>query len=165
MMPASIDQFSKSSEEKHEFAAPEHDNGHDVADVVARGHTNSSIVIDEATNKRLFWRINRRVLPWMIVAYIAQAMDKGLFNPCGGELVERSPKKTGVSGSASVMGLIQDTVRSSLPKASLFTDLTLAHERTRCLPLPMAAFYDIWLTFLIKYAFTSTALWIGVIVG
>jgi len=36
--------------------------------------------IDEATNKRLFWKINRRILPIMVVTYFCQSLDKGTLN-------------------------------------------------------------------------------------
>ncbi|KAF1970024.1 MFS general substrate transporter [Bimuria novae-zelandiae CBS 107.79] len=36
-----------------------------------RGH------IDEATNKRLFWKINKRILIIMLVTYFCQSLDKG----------------------------------------------------------------------------------------
>ncbi|KAI8941891.1 hypothetical protein NX059_000005 [Plenodomus lindquistii] len=38
------------------------------------------IYIDEATNKRLFWKINRRVLIIMLGTYFCQSMDKGTLN-------------------------------------------------------------------------------------
>ena len=40
----------------------------------------SPIVIDAVTNKRLFWKINRRVLVVMLVTYFCQSLDKGTLN-------------------------------------------------------------------------------------
>lgn len=36
-----------------------------------------NIQIDAATNKRLFWKINRRILGVMLVTYFCQSLDKG----------------------------------------------------------------------------------------
>ncbi|KAJ6446084.1 allantoate permease [Purpureocillium lavendulum] len=49
-----------------------------------------AVVIDEATNKRLFWAINKHVLPFMLGTYFCQTLDKGTM------------------GFASIMGIIQD---------------------------------------------------------
>lgn len=35
------------------------------------------VEIDAATNKRLFWKINRRILVIMLVTYFCQSLDKG----------------------------------------------------------------------------------------
>ena len=39
-----------------------------------------AIEIDEATNKRLFWKINRRILVIQLVTYFCQSLDKGTLN-------------------------------------------------------------------------------------
>lgn len=39
-----------------------------------------TIEIDAATNKQLFWKINRRILPIMVVTYFCQSLDKGTLN-------------------------------------------------------------------------------------
>jgi hypothetical protein len=57
-------------EEKHAVAA----------DKETARYTASNVMIDEATNKRLFWKINRRVLLIMIVTYFCQSLDKGTLN-------------------------------------------------------------------------------------
>ena len=36
--------------------------------------------IDAATSKRLFWKINRRVLVIMLITYFCQSLDKGTLN-------------------------------------------------------------------------------------
>ncbi|KAK4062352.1 hypothetical protein Trihar35433_9173 [Trichoderma harzianum] len=38
------------------------------------------IEIDKATNKRLFWKINRRILVIQLVTYFCQSLDKGTLN-------------------------------------------------------------------------------------
>lgn len=38
------------------------------------------IEIDAATNKRLFWMVNRRILAVMLVTYFCQSLDKGTLN-------------------------------------------------------------------------------------
>lgn len=46
-------------------------------DETARYADGEPVHIDEATNKRLFWKINRRVLGVMLVTYFCQSLDKG----------------------------------------------------------------------------------------
>lgn len=45
-----------------------------------RWTADSPVVIDPATNKRLFWKINRRVLVVMLITYFCQSLDKGTLN-------------------------------------------------------------------------------------
>lgn len=42
--------------------------------------TGPPVEIDEATNKRLFWKINRRILVIQLVTYFCQSLDKGTLN-------------------------------------------------------------------------------------
>jgi hypothetical protein len=42
--------------------------------------TGPPVRIDEATNKRLFWKINRRILVIMLITYFCQSLDKGTLN-------------------------------------------------------------------------------------
>ncbi|KAL2129553.1 hypothetical protein VTI74DRAFT_7618 [Chaetomium olivicolor] len=49
-----------------------------------------AIVIDDETNKRLFWTVNRRILLYMLGTYFCQSLDKGIL------------------GFASIMGIIDD---------------------------------------------------------
>jgi hypothetical protein len=42
--------------------------------------TGPVIEIDAATNKRLFWKLNRRILVIQLVTYFCQALDKGTLN-------------------------------------------------------------------------------------
>lgn len=65
--------------------------GEVVVDTEARGYLDHNVVIDTATNRRLLRLINQRVLPCLILCYLAQALDKGVL------------------GTASIMGLQQDT--------------------------------------------------------
>lgn len=46
-------------------------------DETSRYVDSQPIIIDAATNKRLFWKINRRVLVIMLVTYFCQSLDKG----------------------------------------------------------------------------------------
>lgn len=48
----------------------------DADDETAR-YAGEAIEIDEATNKRLFWQINRRILGVMLITYFCQSLDKG----------------------------------------------------------------------------------------
>lgn len=43
-------------------------------------YAGTPIDIDEKTNKRLFWKINRRVLFIMLGTYFCQSLDKGTLN-------------------------------------------------------------------------------------
>ncbi|KAJ5581296.1 hypothetical protein N7450_007597 [Penicillium hetheringtonii] len=38
------------------------------------------VVIDPATNRRLFWQINRRILVIQVITYFLQSLDKGILN-------------------------------------------------------------------------------------
>jgi MFS family permease len=49
-----------------------------------------TVHVDEATSKRLFWTVNRRILACMLGTYFCQSLDKGTL------------------GFASVMGIIED---------------------------------------------------------
>jgi MFS family permease len=51
----------------------------------------SEVQIDAATDKRLFWKITRRVLVIQVITYFCQSLDKGILN------------------YASIMGLKDDT--------------------------------------------------------
>lgn len=42
--------------------------------------TGPAVEIDAATNKRLFWKINRRILIIQLITYFCQALDKGTLN-------------------------------------------------------------------------------------
>ena len=62
-----------------------------VVDTDAKGYIDHTIVIDDATNKRLRRLINWRILPCMCACYLGQGLDKGVL------------------GTASIMGLQADT--------------------------------------------------------
>ncbi|KAH7346010.1 major facilitator superfamily domain-containing protein [Pyrenochaeta sp. MPI-SDFR-AT-0127] len=51
-----------------------------IDEQTARYTTGPPIEIDEATNKRLFWKINRRILAIQLVTYFCQSLDKGTLN-------------------------------------------------------------------------------------
>lgn len=38
------------------------------------------IVIDAATDRRLFWKITRRILVIQVITYFCQSLDKGILN-------------------------------------------------------------------------------------
>jgi hypothetical protein len=42
--------------------------------------TGPPIEIDAATNRRLFWKLNRRILVIQLVTYFCQSLDKGTLN-------------------------------------------------------------------------------------
>lgn len=42
--------------------------------------TGPPVEIDAATNKRLFWKLNRRILVIQLVTYFCQSLDKGTLN-------------------------------------------------------------------------------------
>ncbi|OAG10759.1 MFS general substrate transporter [Paraphaeosphaeria sporulosa] len=42
--------------------------------------TGPPVEIDKATNRRLFWKINRRILVIQLVTYFCQSLDKGTLN-------------------------------------------------------------------------------------
>ena len=42
--------------------------------------TDPGIQIDAATNKRLFWKISRRILVIQVITYFCQSLDKGVLN-------------------------------------------------------------------------------------
>lgn len=52
-----------------------------VATVAADGETaryaTTGILIDAATNRKLFWMVNKRILAVMLVTYFCQSLDKG----------------------------------------------------------------------------------------
>ncbi|KAJ7476202.1 major facilitator superfamily domain-containing protein [Mycena latifolia] len=62
-----------------------------MADTDAAAYVDASVVIDEATNRRLLKMVNRRILPLMCLAYLCQALDKS------------------TTSTASIMGLRPDT--------------------------------------------------------
>ncbi|KAF2112545.1 major facilitator superfamily domain-containing protein [Lophiotrema nucula] len=51
-----------------------------IDEQTARYTTGPPIEIDAATNKRLFWKINRRILAIQLVTYFCQSLDKGTLN-------------------------------------------------------------------------------------
>jgi hypothetical protein len=51
-----------------------------VDEATMRYTTGPPIEIDEATNKRLFWKLNRRILAIQLVTYFCQSLDKGTLN-------------------------------------------------------------------------------------
>ncbi|EON98225.1 putative allantoate permease protein [Phaeoacremonium minimum UCRPA7] len=67
---------------------PEHHVDHDKETAEYAGR--EAIYVDEETNKRLFWTVNRRILACMLGTYFCQSLDKGTL------------------GFASVMGIQKD---------------------------------------------------------
>ncbi|QKX55285.1 uncharacterized protein TRUGW13939_02377 [Talaromyces rugulosus] len=42
--------------------------------------TNQGIVIDASTDRKLFWKISRRILVFQVITYFFQSLDKGILN-------------------------------------------------------------------------------------
>lgn len=63
------------------------------------------IEIDPATNKRLFWKINRRILVIQLITYFCQSLDKGTLNFASIMGIKTDAKLVGqeVSISSSVL--------------------------------------------------------------
>ncbi|KAL1856611.1 hypothetical protein Plec18170_003580 [Paecilomyces lecythidis] len=55
----------------------EHVEGKERPDLFA---TDPGIEIDAATDRRLFWKITRRILVIQVITYFCQALDKGILN-------------------------------------------------------------------------------------
>lgn len=53
------------------------------------------IEIDDATNRRIKWKLYRRVLPIMVVTYFLQALDKGTLSFSS---IMNLPEDTGLVG-------------------------------------------------------------------
>ncbi|SNX85111.1 related to allantoate permease [Melanopsichium pennsylvanicum] len=51
-----------------------------VADEETAKYAGAPIKVSDADNKRLFWKINRRILSIMLVTYFCQSLDKGTLN-------------------------------------------------------------------------------------
>ncbi|GFZ48439.1 hypothetical protein JCM24511_06187 [Saitozyma sp. JCM 24511] len=88
------DEYQVGAEEKgiDDLAHVEDPNTEElVVDADAKGFVDHTLVVDEATNRRLLRMINWRVLPCMCLCYLGQGLDKGAI------------------GTASIMGLQKDT--------------------------------------------------------
>ncbi|KAG9792238.1 MFS general substrate transporter, partial [Aureobasidium melanogenum] len=51
-----------------------------IDDEVARYAAAHPVEIDASTNRKLFWKINRRILVVMVITYFCQSLDKGTLN-------------------------------------------------------------------------------------
>ncbi|KAI8675741.1 MFS domain-containing protein [Fusarium keratoplasticum] len=51
--------------------------GNNVADIETANYAGAPVEIDDATNKELFWTVNRRILACMLGTYFCQSLDKG----------------------------------------------------------------------------------------
>ncbi|KAL2793245.1 major facilitator superfamily domain-containing protein [Aspergillus keveii] len=84
---------SASLHEEHADTVPEKGLGlgHQAADDETAAYTaGSPVEIDKATNRRLFWQINKRILVCMLGTYFCQSLDKGTL------------------GFSSIMGIQED---------------------------------------------------------
>ncbi|KAL2811580.1 major facilitator superfamily domain-containing protein [Aspergillus granulosus] len=82
---------SASLHDEHAGTEPEKGLGHQAADDETAAYaTGSPVAIDKATNRRLFWQINRRILICMLGTYFCQSLDKGTL------------------GFSSIMGIQED---------------------------------------------------------
>lgn len=41
---------------------------------------NAGVEIDATTNRKLFWKISRRILLFQVITYFFQSLDKGILN-------------------------------------------------------------------------------------
>lgn len=48
---------------------------HEVVDTEAKGYVREGLTLTKEQDKALFWRINRRVLPFLMLAYFLQSID------------------------------------------------------------------------------------------
>lgn len=48
---------------------------HEVADTEAKAYVREGLTLTKEQDKKLFWRINRRVLPFLMLAYFLQSID------------------------------------------------------------------------------------------
>ncbi|KAL3477666.1 major facilitator superfamily domain-containing protein [Aspergillus californicus] len=79
-----------SMHEEHANTVPEKGQQHAADDETAAYTTDAPVSIDKATNRRLFWQINRRILVCMLGTYFCQSLDKGTL------------------GFSSIMGIKED---------------------------------------------------------
>lgn len=96
----------------NEKVAQHAENGDDETARYAAAH---AIEIDDVTNKRLFWKINKRILVVMVVTYFCQSLDKGTLN------------------FASIMGIQKDANlkgQEVSPTQSKILDMTALTTRT-----------------------------------
>lgn len=61
-----------------------------AADQETAKYASGGLEISEADNRRMFWKVCRRILPIMLVTYFCQSLDKGTM------------------GLSSIMGIIED---------------------------------------------------------
>ncbi|KAL2814520.1 major facilitator superfamily domain-containing protein [Aspergillus cavernicola] len=80
-----------SMHQEHADANPEKGLQQRAADDETAAYaTGNAVTIDQATNRRLFWQINRRILVCMLGTYFCQSLDKGTL------------------GFSSIMGIQED---------------------------------------------------------
>lgn len=63
---------------------------HEAADEETAKYTGTPIEIDPVTERKLFWKVCRRLLPIMLITYFCQSLDKGTI------------------GFSSIMGILDD---------------------------------------------------------
>jgi hypothetical protein len=67
----------------HEELPSDHNAASDTLEMKEKADplaADAGIEIDAATNKRLFWKITRRILVIQVVTYFCQSLDKGILN-------------------------------------------------------------------------------------
>jgi hypothetical protein len=67
----------------HEELPSDHNAASDTLEMKEKADTlaaDPGIEIDAATNKRLFWKITRRILVIQVITYFCQSLDKGILN-------------------------------------------------------------------------------------
>lgn len=85
-------------------------------------YAGAPVEIDEKTNRKLFWMVNRRVLFIMLGTYFCQSLDKGTLNFASimGIKTDASLKGQEVS-IASINLLVVSSLRESLTTRMPFT--------------------------------------------
>ncbi|CAI7613484.1 unnamed protein product [Penicillium manginii] len=67
----------------HEELPPDHNTASDTPEVKEKADplaADPGLEIDAVTNKRLFWKITRRILVIQVITYFCQSLDKGILN-------------------------------------------------------------------------------------
>ncbi|OCF31218.1 hypothetical protein I316_07187 [Kwoniella heveanensis BCC8398] len=119
-----------------------------VVDDDARGYVDPNLIITDEENKKMRWKIHKRVLPLMCLAYITQALDKGTLGPAS---IMGWQESVGAKG--------QDyALTSTMLWAGIIAGEPIANQLVRKLPLGklLGTAMMIWTALLIGLAFSLT---------
>jgi hypothetical protein len=81
MMPSK--KFEMGATVGHEELPSDHNAASDTLDIKEKANPlaeDPGIEIDAATDRRLFWKITRRILVIQVITYFCQSLDKGILN-------------------------------------------------------------------------------------